>query len=105
MNYNPTPKHFLTICFLSEARERESVCVTKTNLHGICARTLSFDLLDIFFAIADSGSIANGARLVGISPSLASRKLTGIEDRLAVRLFTRSTRRLRLTSAGVLLLE
>lgn len=66
---------------------------------------ITFDLLDVFVAVVESGSIGNGALKLGISPSLASRKLTRLEDRLAVRLVNRSTRRLQLTHAGCMLLD
>lgn len=61
-------------------------------------------LLTTFVAIADSGSISNGARMLGLSVPMASRHLQALEDRLSVRLVRRTTRRLDLTGAGTELL-
>ncbi len=50
--------------------------------------------------IADSGSLSEAARLLGISQPALSRFLRECEDRLGVPLFLRSRRRLSLTGAG-----
>lgn len=62
-------------------------------------------LLKLFVAIADTGSIAGGARAIGILPSVASRRLVRIEQEFDVRLVHRSTRSLTLTEAGRLFEE
>lgn len=61
-------------------------------------------LLTTFVAIADSGSISNGARALGLSVPMASRHLRALEDQLSVRLVRRTTRHLDLTEAGTELL-
>ncbi len=66
---------------------------------------LNFHLLQLFVRIADSGSIAAGARSLDIAPSIASRQLASLERAFRTKLFTRTTRRLALTEAGKTLLE
>ena len=61
-------------------------------------------LLTTFVAIADSGSISNGARALRLSVPMASRHLRALEDQLSVRLVRRTTRHLDLTEAGTELL-
>lgn len=62
-------------------------------------------MLHLYVAIAENGSIAGGARAMGISPSLASRRVMRLEMALSTRLLVRSTRRLQFTTAGTLLLD
>ena len=66
---------------------------------------ISLDLLHLYVAIAETGSIAGAARAMGISPSLASRRVMRLEMALSARLLVRSTRRLQFTTAGTLLLD
>ena len=54
----------------------------------------------LFTRVVTGGSIAAGARGLGISPAMASRRLARLEARLGVRLVQRTTRRLALTAAG-----
>jgi DNA-binding transcriptional LysR family regulator len=63
----------------------------------------TFDLR-LFAAIADLGSISAAARALGREKSTVSRDLSGLEDRLGVRLFQRTTRRISTTEAGAILL-
>lgn len=56
--------------------------------------------LEIFADVYRAGSLAAVARDRDVDPSLISRAITGLEDELGVRLFTRSTRRLAPTDAG-----
>lgn len=65
---------------------------------------ISIEVLRLFVTVADTGSIAGGARKLSISPSLASRKIASLEHSLNARLMMRSTRRLRLTEAGSMFL-
>jgi DNA-binding transcriptional LysR family regulator len=62
----------------------------------------SFDLR-LFSAIADHGGIAPAARRLGLTKSLVSRQLIGLEERLGTRLVQRTTRKASLTEAGELL--
>lgn len=61
--------------------------------------------LEIFVAVAETGSFVGGARAVGLSPPSATRGINAMEERLGARLFTRSTRRVRLTDVGAAYLE
>ena len=63
------------------------------------------DLTDlrVFARIADAGSISAAARALGLPKSSVSRSLVRIENAVGARLVERSTRRLALTDAGLLL--
>jgi LysR family transcriptional regulator, transcriptional activator for dmlA len=61
---------------------------------------IAFELLRMFVAVAEEGSIAAAARRENLAPSIASRKLAALERELGAVLFLRTTRRLRLTEAG-----
>lgn len=63
------------------------------------------DELSIFVSVAEQGSFVAAARLLGRSPSAATRAVAALEDRLAVRLFNRTTRSVALTDAGARYLE
>lgn len=56
--------------------------------------------LEIFVKTADTGGLSAAARLLDISPAVASASLKRLESELGVSLFVRSTRHLRLTHAG-----
>ncbi|NDL62178.1 LysR family transcriptional regulator [Acerihabitans arboris] len=56
--------------------------------------------MQVFSRAARMGSISGAARLLGLSPGMATKHLDALEGRLGVRLFQRSTRRLSLTEAG-----
>jgi DNA-binding transcriptional LysR family regulator len=53
-----------------------------------------------FAAIVREGSLAAASRKLGVPASTLSRRLSSLEQRLAVRLLERTTRALRLTEAG-----
>ncbi|CAM4092605.1 putative HTH-type transcriptional regulator LtrA [Pseudomonas reidholzensis] len=53
-----------------------------------------------FIKVVEAGSIAGGARALGISPAAVSQNLARLEEHLHVRLLSRTTRRMALTSAG-----
>src|SRR5215211_5362763 len=55
-----------------------------------------------FVRVIERGSFAAAADDLGITPSALSKLVTRIEDRLGVRLLTRTTRRLALTAEGEL---
>jgi len=59
--------------------------------------------LRIFARIIDAGSISGAARTLGMPKSSVSRSLVRIELAVGATLVERSTRRLRLTDAGLLL--
>lgn len=61
--------------------------------------------LEVFVAVAEAGSFAAGARALGLSAPSATRGVHALEERLGARLFTRTTRRIRLTDVGLAYLE
>lgn len=58
--------------------------------------------LELFCLAAECGSFAVAAQRAGLTPAAVSRSVARLEARLGTRLFTRSTRSLRLTEAGAL---
>ncbi|WIT12933.1 LysR family transcriptional regulator [Paucibacter sediminis] len=58
------------------------------------------DSLRCFVAVAELGSLAAGARRLGLSAPTATRALAALEARLGSLLLQRSTRSLRLTEVG-----
>lgn len=56
--------------------------------------------LKIFTAVAREESFAAGARSLGLSAPAATRGVNELETQLGVRLFTRTTRQVRLTDIG-----
>lgn len=63
---------------------------------------MDLDLLRTLIAVDRHGSFAAVARKEGVDPSSVSRRIAALEDALDLRLFERTTRRLRLTEAGQL---
>jgi DNA-binding transcriptional LysR family regulator len=63
------------------------------------------DALASFVAVADRGSFVGAARQLGRSPAAVTRAVAALEDRLATRLFNRTTRAVALTDAGGRYLE
>jgi DNA-binding transcriptional LysR family regulator len=61
--------------------------------------------LPLFLATAEELSFSAAARRLGLSPSAAGKAISRLEAQLGVALFHRTTRRVRLTSEGELLLE
>lgn len=61
--------------------------------------------LNAFVQTAESGSFAAAAAPLGISASAVGKAVARLEERLAVRLFHRSTRSLTLTPEGTLFLD
>lgn len=61
--------------------------------------------LDHFTAVARALSFRAAARALGVSPSAISHAVAGLEVRLGVRLFNRTTRSVALTDAGRRLYE
>ena len=59
-----------------------------------------WDGIDEVVAVADSGSFAKAARMLGVSTSHVSRAIARIETRLSVPIFARTTRIVSPTDAG-----
>jgi DNA-binding transcriptional LysR family regulator len=63
------------------------------------------DELSVFLAIFEAGSLIGASRRLRRSPPTVTRALGALEDRIGLRLFERTTRRLAPTEAGRLLAE
>ncbi len=61
--------------------------------------------LHLFRLVARSGSFTRAATLAGLTQSAVTRQIQGMEARLGVALFERTTRRVEITAAGRFLLE
>lgn len=64
-----------------------------------------FHLMAVFVAVADAESFAGGARRLKMSPPAVTRAVVALEERLGVRLLSRTTRVVRVTEAGARFLE
>jgi DNA-binding transcriptional LysR family regulator len=65
----------------------------------------SFGALSVFVRAAEAGSFTEAGRNMSLSPSAIGKVIARLEERLGVRLFHRSTRRMALTPEGQLFLE
>lgn len=65
---------------------------------------LDWSLVQTFLAVAESGSLSEAARQLGMSQPTAGRQIRQIETTLALELFQRQPRGLSLTDAGAALL-
>ena len=59
-----------------------------------------FRELSTFVAVAEEGTFRAAARRLNLSPSVITRLVNDLEERLGVRLLTRTTRKIALTEAG-----
>lgn len=59
-----------------------------------------FHAMRVFVRIADSGGFAEAARQLNMSPPAVTRAVAGLEELVGARLFTRTTRSVKLTEAG-----
>ena len=69
--------------------------------------SVPFDLyeLSLFQLVAELGSFTKAGQKAGLGQSAITRQIRGLEEQLGVALFERTTRHVRLTSAGKLLYE
>jgi len=58
--------------------------------------------IELFCKAAESGSFSVAAESLGLTPASVSRAIKRLEERLGVRLFSRTTRNVRLTNEGAL---
>lgn len=65
----------------------------------------AFDGISAFLAVAEQKSFTAAAAALGVTPTAVSQKIKLLEQRLAVVLFQRTTRRVALTEAGASLFE
>jgi len=56
--------------------------------------------MKVFCSVVENDSLAGASRTLNVSPSVVSKQLSGLEDRLGVRLLNRTTRRVSLTEVG-----
>ena len=61
--------------------------------------------LEAFVAVVTKGSLSAAARADDVTPAIIGRRLDALEQRLGVRLLTRTTRRITLTFEGQAFLE
>lgn len=54
----------------------------------------------VFVEAANQGSLSGAARMLGMSPAMATKHMDTLEERLGVKMLHRSTRKLSLTDAG-----
>ncbi|WP_184642593.1 LysR family transcriptional regulator [Variovorax guangxiensis] len=54
-----------------------------------------------FLVVVETGGFASAARRLKVSPSVVTRAVSELEERLGVRLLTRTTRSVRVTEAGM----
>ncbi|KON79793.2 LysR family transcriptional regulator [Azoarcus sp. PA01] len=64
-----------------------------------------FHLMNVFVAVAEAESFAGAARRLRLCPPAVTRAVVALEERLGVRLLTRTTRVVRVTEAGARYLE
>jgi len=67
-----------------------------------CKKHMNFDLADLraFLALADLGSFKAASAALHLSQSALSRRIDKLEDALGVTLFTRTTRKVELSTLG-----
>jgi DNA-binding transcriptional LysR family regulator len=63
------------------------------------------DAMHIFVVVADQRGFAPAARRLKLSPSVVTRGIAALEERLGARLLQRTTRSVKLTDAGARFLE
>jgi DNA-binding transcriptional LysR family regulator len=61
--------------------------------------------IETFISVASRGSLTAAAQAEGVAPAVIGRRLDALEERLGVRLLTRTTRRITLTHEGAAFLE
>ncbi len=61
--------------------------------------------IELFCLAAEAGSFTAAATAAGVTPAAVSRSIARLEERLGVRLFVRTTRRISLTEGGRLYFE
>lgn len=64
-------------------------------------RRSTWNWLPVFLSVAETGSVSEASRELGITPAAVSRTLRLLEDHLGRPLFTRAGRSLRLNAAGL----
>ncbi|MEM7156241.1 MAG: LysR family transcriptional regulator [Myxococcota bacterium] len=60
----------------------------------------SIEALRVFVQVVDSEGLSAAGRVLGLAPTLVSRRISALEEDLGVRLLQRTTRRLHVTDEG-----
>lgn len=60
-----------------------------------------FHAMQVFVKVAETNGFAEAARQLNMSPPAVTRAVAALEDQIGARLFTRTTRTVKLTEAGV----
>src|SRR6478609_11040280 len=61
--------------------------------------------IESFVSVATKGSLTAAAQAEGVAPAVMGRRIDALEERLGVKLFVRTTRRITLTHEGSAFLE
>ena len=64
-----------------------------------------FKQIETFVAVAARGSLSAAAQAEGVAPAIVGRRIDALEERLGVKLLTRTTRKVSLTFEGSAFLE
>jgi DNA-binding transcriptional LysR family regulator len=64
-----------------------------------------FKQIETFATVAARGSLSAAAQAEGVAPAIIGRRIDALEERLGVKLFVRTTRRITLTFEGSAFLE
>ena len=65
---------------------------------GLAMDTLT--AMKVYCSVVENDSLAGAARTLNVSPSVVSKQLSALEDRLRVRLLNRTTRKVSVTEVG-----
>ncbi|MEM0948724.1 MAG: LysR family transcriptional regulator [Pseudomonadota bacterium] len=68
-------------------------------------QSLDWSMVEVFLAVAESGSLSGAARKLGTSQPTVGRQVRDIEERLGTTLFLREPRGMSLSETGAALLE
>ena len=60
----------------------------------------TFTAMKVYCSVVENDSLAGAARSLNVSPSVVSKQLSALEDRLGVRLLNRTTRHISVTQEG-----
>ncbi len=74
------------------------------KMHELLSR-VSFEELAAFVAVVEANGFSTAAKSVGRDPTILSRRVSQLENRLGVRLLSRTTRRVVLTEVGAIYYE
>lgn len=69
------------------------------NMHELLNR-VSFEELAAFVAVVEAHGFSTAAKVIGRDPTILSRRVSQLENRLGVRLLSRTTRSVALTEVG-----